>query len=120
MMKGGLNMTLGGAVASGSGIGIVVSVDRVLIIAKGFKVIIDVGTNLGKDFGTLIQEFSKNNGSDIPVKEKTKINTLHRFFNERNGIWHWSGSTNQVVNFITGDQVPSDIKNYFGMPKKGW
>lgn len=52
MMKGGLNMTLGGAVASGSGVGIVVSVDGVLIIAKGFKVIIDVGTNLGKDFGT--------------------------------------------------------------------
>ena len=50
----------------------------------------------------------------------SETNTLHRFFNDGNGTWHWSGSTNQGVNSITGDQVPNDIKNYFGLPKKGW
>ena len=34
--------------------------------------------------------------------------------------FHWSGSTNQGANSITGSQVPNDIKNIFGLPKKGW
>ena len=47
-------------------------------------------------------------------------NTLHRFFNSGDGTWHWSGSTNQGSNSITGNQVPNDIKTLFGLPKKGW
>ena len=35
-------------------------------------------------------------------------------------LFHWSGSTNQGANSITGSQVPNDIKNIFGLPKKGW
>ena len=46
-------------------------------------------------------------------------NTLHRFYNGGNGIWHWSGSTNQGANSINGSQVPNDIKNIFDLPKKG-
>ena len=34
-------------------------------------------------------------------------NTLHRFYNDGNGIWHWSGSTNQGANSINGSQVPN-------------
>ncbi|TYQ15992.1 UNVERIFIED_CONTAM: RHS repeat-associated protein [Acetivibrio alkalicellulosi] len=49
-----------------------------------------------------------------------ETNTLHRFFNNGNGTWHWSGSTNQGVNSLTGSQVPIDIKRLFNMPKKGW
>ena len=46
--------------------------------------------------------------------------TLHRFFNDGNGTWHWSGSTNQGSNSLKGTDVPNDIKNTFGLPKKGW
>ena len=45
---------------------------------------------------------------------------LHRFFNDGNGTWHWSGSTNQGQNSISGTDVPNDIKNIFNLPKKGW
>ena len=43
-------------------------------------------------------------------------NTLHRFYNGGNGIWHWSDSTNQGANSINGSQVPNDIKNIFDLP----
>ena len=46
--------------------------------------------------------------------------TLHRFFNDGNDTWHWSGSTNQGANSLTGRQVLNDIKNAFNLPKKGW
>ena len=46
--------------------------------------------------------------------------TLHRFYNDGNGEWHWSGSTNQGANSLRGNEVPNDIKNSFGLPKKGW
>jgi len=49
-----------------------------------------------------------------------ETSTLHRFYNDGNGTWHWSGSTNQGANSITGSQVPNDIKNIFGLSKKGW
>ena len=177
MMDTGKNMTIGGTVASESGVGIVISVGGVLVIVKGFEVIIDVGTNLGKDFGALIQEFGKqkkNSGSNIPVEQKTRASngldyqsnpkhtpgqagsrpnagiepknslelfeesvesvdkpdqrytydettgTLHRFFNDGNGTWHWSGSTNQGENSLRSSDVPSDIKNLFNLRKKGW
>lgn len=47
-----------------------------------------------------------------------ETSTLHRFYNDGNGTWHWSGSTNQGANSITGSQVPNDIKNIFGLSKK--
>lgn len=47
-------------------------------------------------------------------------NTLHRFYNDGNDVWHWSGSTNQGVNSLQGNSVPNDIKNAFDLPKKGW
>lgn len=47
-------------------------------------------------------------------------NTLHRFFNDGNGTWHWSGSTNQGANSLTSGDVPIDIRRYFGLPGKGW
>lgn len=46
--------------------------------------------------------------------------TLHRFYNDGNDTWHWSGSTNQGENSLKGSQVPSDIKKTLGLPKKGW
>ena len=48
--------------------------------------------------------------------------TLHRFSQtDTNGnLWHWSGSTNQGKNSLTGSQVPNDIKNLFNLRKKGW
>ena len=49
-----------------------------------------------------------------------ETNTLHRFFNDGNGTWHWSGSTNQGANSLRGRDVPNDIKNIFDLPKKGW
>jgi hypothetical protein len=50
----------------------------------------------------------------------TETNTVHRFYNDGNGVWHWSGSTNQGANSLTGIQVPNDIKNILNLPKKGW
>ena len=47
-------------------------------------------------------------------------NTLHRFFSDGNGTWHWSGSTNQGINSLTSAQIPSDIKKMFNLSKKGW
>ena len=48
--------------------------------------------------------------------------TLHRFSRTHNdgSLWHWSGSTNQGNNSLTGSQVPNDIKSLFNLPKKGW
>ncbi|MCR4996277.1 MAG: hypothetical protein K6A61_03140 [Butyrivibrio sp.] len=46
--------------------------------------------------------------------------TLHRFYNDGNGTWHWSGSTNQGPNSIRGDDVPIDIKRLFNLKSKGW
>lgn len=45
---------------------------------------------------------------------------LHRFFNDGNGTWHWSGSTSQGSNSLPGDDVPIDIKRLFKLPRKGW
>jgi filamentous hemagglutinin len=50
----------------------------------------------------------------------TETNTVHRFYNDGNGVWHWSGSTNQGANSLTGIQVPNDTKNILNLPKKGW
>ena len=47
-------------------------------------------------------------------------NTLHRFFCDQDGVWHWSGSTNQGNYSLTRQQVPSDIIRYFDLPRKGW
>jgi filamentous hemagglutinin len=47
-------------------------------------------------------------------------NTLHRFFNDGNGVWHWSGSTNQGANSLTSRDVPNEIIRFFGLPSKGW
>ena len=49
-----------------------------------------------------------------------ETNTLHRFFEDGNGTWHWSGSTKQGANSITGNQVPNDIKKLFNLTGKGW
>lgn len=46
--------------------------------------------------------------------------TLHRFFNDGNGTWHWSGSTNQGANSLTSGDVPIDIRRLFDLPGKGW
>ena len=46
--------------------------------------------------------------------------TLHRFFNDGNGVWHCSGSTNQGRNSLTGDEIPIDIKRLFKLRRKGW
>lgn len=64
----------------------------------------------------------------VPSTKKTNqrftydndTNTLHRFFNDNNDVWHWSGSTNQGANSLRGNQVPNDKKNLFNLPKKGW
>ena len=50
----------------------------------------------------------------------TDTKTLHRFFNDGNGTWHWSGSTNQGVNSLRLNQVPIDIRRLFNMSRKGW
>ena len=46
--------------------------------------------------------------------------TLHRFFSDGHGTWHWSGSTQQGSNSIPGSSVPTDIKRLFGLKMKGW
>ena len=46
--------------------------------------------------------------------------TVHRFFNDGNGTWHWSGSTNQGKTSLTSKQIPRDIGKAFNLPKKGW
>ena len=47
-------------------------------------------------------------------------NTLHRLFCGQDGVWHWSGYTNQGNYSLTRQQVPSDIIRYFDLPRKGW
>lgn len=49
-----------------------------------------------------------------------KMGILHRFFEDGNGVWHWSGSTHQGINSLNGNQVPNDIKRLFNLPRKGW
>ncbi len=64
----------------------------------------------------------------VPSSEKpnvrftydSKTKTLHRFFGNANGVWHWSGSTNQGKYSLTKDQVPSDIIKHFNINAKGW
>ena len=68
-------------------------------------------------FGNSVQS-TKNPNQRYAYDEST--GTLHRFFNDGNGTWHWSGSTNQGQNSIRGTDVPNDIKNIFDLPKKGW
>ena len=68
-------------------------------------------------FGDSIQSTNKPN-QRYTYDEST--GTLHRFFNDGNGTWHWSGSTNQGQNSLTGADVPNDIKKIFNLPKKGW
>ncbi len=68
-------------------------------------------------FGNSVQS-TKNPNQRYTYDEST--GTLHRFFNDGNGTWHWSGSTNQGRNSIHGADVPNDIKNIFDLPKKGW
>ena len=68
-------------------------------------------------FGDSVQSTKKPN-QRYTYDEST--DTLHRFFNDGNGTWHWSGSTNQGQNSISGIDVPNDIKNIFNLPKKGW
>lgn len=67
-------------------------------------------------------------GKSVPSTQKMghrytfdkSTNTLHRFFSDGHGVWHWSGSTNQGANSLKGSEVPNDIKNLFHLPKKGW
>jgi filamentous hemagglutinin len=67
-------------------------------------------------------------GESIPSTKKPNQRftfdkkTIHYtvFFEDGNGTWHWSGSTNQGANSIHGSKVPTDIKNIFNLPKKGW
>lgn len=54
------------------------------------------------------------------MKNPEGCHTFHRFFNDGNGTWHWSGSTNQGLNSLTLQQVPTDIIRLFNLPRKGW
>lgn len=45
---------------------------------------------------------------------------LHRFFNDGNGTWHWSGSTEPGPNALSSSQIPIDIRRFFHLPGKGW
>ena len=80
--------------------------------------------NAGTEPGNSLELFGESVASASKPGQRFSFdrltNTLHRFFNDGNGTWHWSGSTNQGANSITGSQVPNDIKNIFGLPKKGW
>ena len=66
------------------------------------------------------------NSIESPVRPDVRFaydeltGTLHRFFNDGNGVWHWSGSTNQGRNSLTGDEIPIDIKRLFKLRRKGW
>ena len=66
------------------------------------------------------------NSIESPVRPDVRFaydeltGTLHRFFNDGNGVWHWSGSTNQGSNSLTGDQIPIEIKRLFKLRRKGW
>lgn len=66
-------------------------------------------------------------GNSVPSTEKPKHRytyeestaTLHRFFNDGNETWHWSGSTNQGKNSLDLSKVPTDIKKMFKLSMKG-
>lgn len=64
----------------------------------------------------LFVKFEKSVASTAPGYS----GTLHRFFSDNNGVWHWSGSTNQGENSLTSSQVPIDIIRLFILPGKGW
>ena len=66
---------------------------------------------------------SKNPNVRFTFDQNTK--TLHRFFDNENGQWHWSGSrnfSNPGANPppLTSGQIPIDIKREFNLPRKGW
>ena len=81
--------------------------------------------NAGIELRNSMDLFDKSVSSSINPNHRytydSETNTLHRFFSDNSGeTWHWSGSTNQGVNSIKGNQVPNDIKKVFNLPKKGW
>lgn len=80
--------------------------------------------NAGIEPKNSLDLFGESTPSTLKLNQRytfdRETNTLHRFFEDGNGNWHWSGSTNQGANSITGSQVPNDIKKLFNLPKKGW
>ena len=68
-------------------------------------------------FGNSVSS-SKAEGVRFTYDKESGI--LHRFFEDGNGIWHWSGSTGQGKNSLTSAQVPIDIIRLFNLPRKGW
>ena len=81
--------------------------------------------NAGIEPRNSLDLFSKS----IPTKDSPYVRftydpinkTVHRFFCGPDGVWHWSGSTNQgPYNSLTGAQIPTDIKKAFGLKLKGW
>ena len=45
---------------------------------------------------------------------------VHRFYSDHGGVYHWSGSTGQGANSLSGRDVPNEIEDVFNLPKKGW
>ena len=46
--------------------------------------------------------------------------SVHRFFPDNNGKYHWTGSTNDSLNPLTSQQFSNPIKRFFQLPGKGW
>ena len=61
---------------------------------------------------------SKNSNVRFAYDDTTK--TLHRFFGDDNGIWHWSGATNQGRNSLSQRDVPIEIIRIYDLKRKGW
>ena len=61
---------------------------------------------------------SKNSNVRFAYDDTTK--TLHRFFGDDNGIWHWSGATNQGRNSLSQRDVPIEIIRIYNLKRKGW
>ncbi|MBO4458220.1 MAG: hypothetical protein J5802_10915 [Butyrivibrio sp.] len=80
--------------------------------------------NAGTEPRNSLELFEKS----VPTKKDPDVRfsydkgtgTVHRFYNDGNGTWHWSGSTNQGPNSLRGDDIPIDIKRLFNIKSKGW
>ena len=80
----------------------------------------DAGTEPRNSLKLFEESVLAKNNPNVSFSYDKETGTVHRFFSDKNGVWHWSGSTNQGPNSLKGNQIPIDIKRLFNIKSKGW
>jgi hypothetical protein len=65
-------------------------------------------------FGNSVAHINANNGKETRYTVDAN-GEIHRFSNDGNGIWHWSGSSADVNNPLAGNAIPTEIRRLPGV-----